>query len=101
PDQPVQVYDQLKGHSDYHRYVLPLLNLPEEDQVYLVSLANVLVFGSYGRYVDHQLQQTQPTAYKAKVKEIQEQAIPKHARIWNNYMDFIKSLVSPEARQSI
>ncbi|HEP1817047.1 ZmpA/ZmpB/ZmpC family metallo-endopeptidase [Streptococcus suis] len=101
PDQPVQVYDQLKGHSDYHRYVLPLLNLPEEDQVYLVSLANVLVFGSYGRYVDHQLQQTQPTAYKAKVKEIQEKAIPKHARIWNNYMDFIKSLVSPEARQSI
>ncbi|MEG3321621.1 ZmpA/ZmpB/ZmpC family metallo-endopeptidase [Streptococcus suis] len=101
PDQPVQVYDQLKGHSDYHRYVLPLLNLPEEDQVYLVSLANVLVFGNYGRYVDHQLQQTQPTAYKAKVKEIQEQAIPKHARIWNNYMDFIKSLVSPEARQSI
>ncbi|NQG97199.1 hypothetical protein HO675_03760 [Streptococcus suis] len=101
PDQPVQVYDQLKGHSDYHRYVLPLLNLPEEDQVYLVSLANVLVFGSYGRYVDHQLQQTQPTAYKAKVKAIQEQAIPKHARIWNNYMDFIKSLVSPEARQSI
>ncbi|HEL1961273.1 TPA: G5 domain-containing protein [Streptococcus suis] len=101
PDQPVQVYDQLKGHSDYHRYVLPLLNLPEEDQVYLVSMANVLVFGSYGRYVDHQLQQTQPTAYKAKVKEIQEQAIPKHARIWNNYMDFIKSLVSPEARQSI
>ncbi|HFU4469226.1 TPA: ZmpA/ZmpB/ZmpC family metallo-endopeptidase, partial [Streptococcus suis] len=101
PDQSVQVYDQLKGHSDYHRYVLPLLNLPEEDQVYLVSLANVMVFGSYGRYVDHQLQQTQPTAYKAKVKEIQEQAIPKHARIWNNYMDFIKSLVSPEARQSI
>ncbi|NQM50359.1 YSIRK-type signal peptide-containing protein [Streptococcus suis] len=101
PDQPVQVYDQLKGNRDYHRYVLPLLNLPEEDQVYLVSLANVLVFGSYGRYVDHQLQQTQPTAYKAKVKEIQEQAIPKHARIWNNYMDFIKSLVSPEARQSI
>ncbi|MGT2742293.1 ZmpA/ZmpB/ZmpC family metallo-endopeptidase [Streptococcus plurextorum] len=101
PDQSVQVYDQLKGHSDYHRYVLPLLNLPEEDQIYLVSLANVLVFGSYGRYVDHQLQKTQATAYQAKVKEIQEQAIPKHARIWNSYMEFIKSLVSPEARQSI
>ncbi|WP_192369346.1 ZmpA/ZmpB/ZmpC family metallo-endopeptidase [Streptococcus suis] len=101
PSKSVQVYEQIKGNSDYHRYILPLLNLPEEDQLYLVSLPNVLVFGSYGRYVDHQLQISQPELYLAKVKEIQEQRIPKHAQIWNRYMEFIKSLVSDAARQSI
>ncbi|HEM4413681.1 TPA: G5 domain-containing protein [Streptococcus suis] len=101
PEKSVQVYDQLKNHTDYHRYVLPLLNLPEEDQLYLVSLANVLVFGSYGRYVDHQLQTSQPDVYRSTVRDIQENRIPKHARIWNAYMEFIKSLVSDQARQAI
>ncbi|MBY5014070.1 G5 domain-containing protein [Streptococcus suis] len=101
PEKSVQVYDQLKNHADYHRYVLPLLNLPEEDQLYLVSLANVLVFGSYGRYVDHQLQTSQPDVYRSTVRDIQENRIPKHARIWNAYMEFIKSLVSDQARQAI
>ncbi|WP_272158440.1 ZmpA/ZmpB/ZmpC family metallo-endopeptidase [Streptococcus sp. HN38] len=101
PEKSVQVYNQLKNHSDYHRYVLPLLNLPEEDQLYLVSLANVLVFGSYGRYVNHQLQTSQPDVYRSTVRDIQENRIPKHARIWNAYMEFIKSLVSDQARQAI
>ncbi|HEM5038897.1 TPA: G5 domain-containing protein [Streptococcus suis] len=101
PEKSVQVYDQLKNHADYHRYVLPLLNLPEEDQLYLVSLANVLVFGSYGRYVNHQLQTSQPDVYRSTVRDIQENRIPKHARIWNAYMEFIKSLVSDQARQAI
>ncbi|WP_105152632.1 ZmpA/ZmpB/ZmpC family metallo-endopeptidase [Streptococcus suis] len=101
PEKSVQVYDQLKNHADYHRYVLPLLNLPEEDQLYLVSLANVLVFGSYGRYVDRQLQTSQPDVYRSTVRDIQENRIPKHARIWNAYMEFIKSLVSDHARQAI
>ncbi|MGQ7388170.1 ZmpA/ZmpB/ZmpC family metallo-endopeptidase [Streptococcus suis] len=101
PEKSVQVYNQLKNHADYHRYVLPLLNLPEEDQLYLVSLANVLVFGSYGRYVDHQLQTSQPDVYRSTVRDIQENRIPKHARIWNAYMEFIKSLVSDQARQAI
>ncbi len=101
PEKSVRVYDQLKNHADYHRYVLPLLNLPEEDQLYLVSLANVLVFGSYGRYVDHQLQTSQPDVYRSTVRDIQENRIPKHARIWNAYMEFIKSLVSDQARQAI
>ncbi|HEL1951565.1 TPA: G5 domain-containing protein [Streptococcus suis] len=101
PEKSVQVYDQLKNHADYHRYVLPLLNLPEEDQLYLVSLANVLVFGSYGRYVDHQLQTSQPDVYHSTVRDIQEKRIPEHARIWNTYMEFIKSLVSDQARQAI
>ncbi|HEM3165493.1 TPA: G5 domain-containing protein, partial [Streptococcus suis 92-1191] len=101
PEKSVQVYDQLKNHADYHRYVLPLLNLPEEDQLYLVSLANVLVFGSYGRYVNHQLQTSQPDVYHSTVRDIQEKRIPEHARIWNAYMEFIKSLVSDQARQAI
>ncbi|HEM5173381.1 TPA: G5 domain-containing protein [Streptococcus suis] len=101
PEKSVQVYDQLKNHADYHRYVLPLLNLPEEDQLYLVSLANVLVFGSYGRYVNHQLQTSQPDVYHSTVRDIQEKRIPEHARIWNTYMEFIKSLVSDQARQAI
>ncbi|NQI37016.1 YSIRK-type signal peptide-containing protein [Streptococcus suis] len=101
PEKSVQVYNQLKNHADYHRYVLPLLNLPEEDQLYLVSLANVLVFGSYGRYVNHKLQTSQPDVYRSTVRDIQENRIPKHARIWNAYMEFIKSLVSDQARQAI
>ncbi|HFU3984111.1 TPA: ZmpA/ZmpB/ZmpC family metallo-endopeptidase [Streptococcus suis] len=92
------VYDHLKRFDRYHKYLLPILTIPEENELTVVSTAHLLSFGGYGRYVDMNLAETQPQVFDAAVRRLKEQQIPKSAALWSQFVEFWKGVISESAR---
>ncbi|MBN4084664.1 ZmpA/ZmpB/ZmpC family metallo-endopeptidase [Mycoplasma sp. CSL10166] len=51
PDIDVSLYTKLKNKTNANKYILPLLNLTE-DNVYVISTIATMYFGGYGRTID-------------------------------------------------
>ncbi|MCU4706662.1 ZmpA/ZmpB/ZmpC family metallo-endopeptidase [Mycoplasma sp. CSL7503-lung] len=51
PDIDVSLYTKLKNKINANKYILPLLNLTE-DNVYVISTIATMYFGGYGRTID-------------------------------------------------
>ncbi|HEM6304587.1 TPA: G5 domain-containing protein [Streptococcus suis] len=92
------VYDHLKRFDRYHKYLLPILTIPEEYELTVISTAHLLSFGGYGRYVDMKLAETQPQVFDAAVRRLEEQQIPKSAALWSQFVEFWKGVISESAR---
>ncbi|HEL1619345.1 TPA: G5 domain-containing protein [Streptococcus suis] len=92
------VYDHLKRFDRYHKYLLPILTIPEENELTVISTAHLLSFGGYGRYVDMKLADTQPQVFDAAVRRLEEQQIPKSAALWSQFVEFWKGVISESAR---
>ncbi|HEM5055563.1 TPA: G5 domain-containing protein [Streptococcus suis] len=92
------VYDHLKRFDRYHKYLLPILTIPEENELTVISTAHLLSFGGYGRYVDMKLAETQPQVFDAAVRRLEEQQIPKSAALWSQFVEFWKGVISESAR---
>ncbi|HEM4284972.1 TPA: G5 domain-containing protein [Streptococcus suis] len=92
------VYDHLKRFDRYHKYLLPILTIPEENELTVISTAHLLSFGGYGRYVDMKLAETQPQVFEAAVRRLEEQQIPKSAALWSQFVEFWKGVISESVR---
>ncbi|HEM4282361.1 TPA: G5 domain-containing protein [Streptococcus suis] len=92
------VYDHLKRFDRYHKYLLPILTIPEENELTVISTAHLLSFGGYGRYVDMKLAETQPQVFDAAVRRLEEQQIPKSAALWSQFVEFWKGVISESVR---
>ncbi|NQH66371.1 YSIRK-type signal peptide-containing protein [Streptococcus suis] len=92
------VYDHIKRFERYHKYLLPILTIPEDNELTVISTANLLAFGGYGRYVDMNLAKTNPEAFKTAVKRIEEVQIPQSAALWSQFIEFWKGVISEQAK---
>ncbi|HEM5193511.1 TPA: YSIRK-type signal peptide-containing protein [Streptococcus suis] len=71
----------------YEKYYLPLLNIKEKDDIFVMSSMATVAFGGYGRYVDTALKKTNSEQYYQEVKTVQTSLIPKHGKRLGDFLD--------------
>ncbi|RRR49279.1 YSIRK-type signal peptide-containing protein [Streptococcus suis] len=81
------LYSHLGRIPRYEKYYLPLLNIKEKDDIFLMSSMATVAFGGYGRYVDTALKKTNPEQYYQAVKTVQTSLIPKHGKRLGDFLD--------------
>ncbi|MFM0772781.1 ZmpA/ZmpB/ZmpC family metallo-endopeptidase [Streptococcus suis] len=81
------LYSHLGRIPRYEKYYLPLLNIKEKDDIFVLSSMATVAFGGYGRYVDTALKKTDPDQYYQHVQSVQTNLIPKHAKRLGDFLD--------------
>ncbi|WP_029179859.1 YSIRK signal domain/LPXTG anchor domain surface protein [Streptococcus suis] len=81
------LYSHLGRIPRYEKYYLPLLNIKEKDDIFVMSSMATVAFGGYGRYVDTALKKTNPEQYYQEVKTVQTRLIPKHGKRLGDFLD--------------
>ncbi|WP_105158353.1 ZmpA/ZmpB/ZmpC family metallo-endopeptidase [Streptococcus suis] len=81
------LYSHLGRIPRYEKYYLPLLNIKEKDDIFVMSSMATVAFGGYGRYVDTALKKTNPEQYYQEVKTVQTSLIPKHGKRLGDFLD--------------
>ncbi|MCK4028870.1 ZmpA/ZmpB/ZmpC family metallo-endopeptidase [Streptococcus iners] len=81
------LYSHLGRIPRYEKYYLPLLNIKEKDDIFVMSSMATVAFGGYGRYVDTALKKTNPEQYYQTVKTVQTSRIPKHGKRLGDFLD--------------
>ncbi|HEM2792391.1 TPA: YSIRK-type signal peptide-containing protein [Streptococcus suis] len=81
------LYSHLRRIPRYEKYYLPLLNIKEKDDIFVMSSMATVAFGGYGRYVDTALKKTNPEQYYQAVKTVQTSLIPKHGKRLGDFLD--------------
>ncbi|HEM6240124.1 TPA: YSIRK-type signal peptide-containing protein [Streptococcus suis] len=81
------LYSHLGRIPRYEKYYLPLLNIKEKDDIFVMSSMATVAFGGYGRYVDTALKKTNPEQYFQAVKTVQTSLIPKHGKRLGDFLD--------------
>ncbi|HFU4376748.1 TPA: ZmpA/ZmpB/ZmpC family metallo-endopeptidase [Streptococcus suis] len=81
------LYSHLGRIPRYEKYYLPLLNIKEKDDIFVMSSMATVAFGGYGRYVDTALKKTNPEQYYQAVKTVQTGRIPKHGKRLGDFLD--------------
>ncbi|HEL1625201.1 TPA: YSIRK-type signal peptide-containing protein [Streptococcus suis] len=81
------LYGHLGRIPRYEKYYLPLLNIKEKDDIFVMSSMATVAFGGYGRYVDTALKKTNPEQYYQAVKTVQTSLIPKHGKRLGDFLD--------------
>ncbi|HEM5154491.1 TPA: YSIRK-type signal peptide-containing protein [Streptococcus suis] len=81
------LYSHLGRIPRYEKYYLPLLNIKEKDDIFVMSSMATVAFGGYGRYVDTTLKKTNPEQYYQAVKTVQTSLIPKHGKRLGDFLD--------------
>ncbi|HFI2449838.1 TPA: ZmpA/ZmpB/ZmpC family metallo-endopeptidase, partial [Streptococcus suis] len=83
----ISLYSHLGRIPRYEKYYLPLLNIKEKDDIFVMSSMATVAFGGYGRYVDTALKKTNPEQYYQAVKTVQTSLIPKHGKRLGDFLD--------------
>ncbi|HEM4129730.1 TPA: YSIRK-type signal peptide-containing protein [Streptococcus suis] len=81
------LYSHLGRIPRYEKYYLPLLNIKEKDDIFVMNSMATVAFGGYGRYVDTALKKTNPEQYYQAVKTVQTSLIPKHGKRLGDFLD--------------
>ncbi|MGU7900574.1 ZmpA/ZmpB/ZmpC family metallo-endopeptidase [Streptococcus suis] len=81
------LYSHLGRIPRYEKYYLPLLNIKEKDDIFVLSSMATVAFGGYGRYVDTALKKTNPDQYYQHVQSVQTGLIPKHGKRLGDFLD--------------
>ncbi|HEM6180872.1 TPA: YSIRK-type signal peptide-containing protein [Streptococcus suis] len=81
------LYSHLGRIPRYEKYYLPLLNIKEKDDIFVMSSMATVAFGGYGRYVDTALKKTNSEQYYQEVKTVQTSLIPKHGKRLGDFLD--------------
>ncbi|HEM5090458.1 TPA: YSIRK-type signal peptide-containing protein [Streptococcus suis] len=92
------LYSHLGRIPRYEKYYLPLLNIKEKDDVFVMSSMATVAFGGYGRYVDTALKKTNPEQYYQAVKTVQTSLIPKHGKRLGDFLDMWYQMVDSHLR---
>ncbi|MCT4469850.1 ZmpA/ZmpB/ZmpC family metallo-endopeptidase [Mycoplasma sp. HS2188] len=99
PDVDVSVYNRIKNKATANSYILPLLNL-SENNVYIISTLGTLFFGGYGRSIDEQLLINNKAEYENKKAEVNQLIIDKSIK-YRKFMELMYKIANPEGKQHL
>ncbi|MFU2163306.1 ZmpA/ZmpB/ZmpC family metallo-endopeptidase [Streptococcus pluranimalium] len=105
-DADVNLYRKLRdytfeGKKPYLKHILPLLNLTEEHQLYVLSSMTTLNFGLFDQYVKANLKKENPQQYAAEIEQVKSTLIPLRMKELGNFLDLWYRLSSSETREEL
>ncbi|MCT3383301.1 YSIRK-type signal peptide-containing protein [Lactobacillus johnsonii] len=85
PDLNLNIYHRLSTNKDLQEYILPLLNVKNDD-MYVVSALGIMIFGSYEPYIDVKYHRD-PVVYQEKVQAVHKE-LTRLSIAWRDHFDF-------------
>jgi len=85
PDLNLNIYHRLSTNKDLQEYILPLLNVKNDD-MYVVSALGMMIFGSYEPYIDVKYHKD-PVVYQEKVQAVHKE-LTRLSIAWRDHFDF-------------
>lgn len=85
PDLNLNIYHRLSTNKDLQEYILPLLNVKNDD-MYVVSALGMMIFGSYEPYIDMKYHKD-PVVYQEKVQAVHKE-LTRLSTAWRDHFDF-------------
>ncbi len=85
PDLNLNIYHRLSTNKDLQEYILPLLNVKNDD-MYVVSALGIMIFGSYEPYIDVKYHKD-PVVYQEKVQAVHKE-LTRLSIAWRDHFDF-------------
>ena len=85
PDLNLNIYHRLSTNKDLQEYILPLLNVKNDD-MYVVSALGMMIFGSYEPYIDVKYHKD-PVVYQEKVQAVHKE-LTRLSTAWRDHFDF-------------
>ncbi len=85
PDLNLNIYHRLSTNKDLQEYILPLLNVKNDD-MYVVSALGIMIFGSYEPYIDVKYHKD-PVVYQEKVQAVHKE-LTRLSTAWRDHFDF-------------
>ncbi|MCU4116983.1 hypothetical protein N8G13_00705 [Mycoplasma zalophi] len=94
----VSLYNRLKNKSTARSYILPLLNV-KEDNIYVISTFATIYFGGYGRNIDETIAKDSPE-YKTKLQETKNK-VKLFANKFKNFLELMYSVSNDEGKREM
>ncbi|QXL47290.1 ZmpA/ZmpB/ZmpC family metallo-endopeptidase [Lactobacillus johnsonii] len=85
PNLNLNIYHRLSTNKDLQEYILPLLNVKNDD-MYVVSALGMMIFGSYEPYIDVKYHKD-PVVYQEKVQAVHKE-LTRLSTAWRDHFDF-------------
>ena len=85
PNLNLNIYHRLSTNKDLQEYILPLLNVKNDD-MYVVSALGMMIFGSYEPYIDVKYHKD-PVVYQEKVQAVHKE-LTRLSIAWRDHFDF-------------
>ncbi|MBU4691084.1 ZmpA/ZmpB/ZmpC family metallo-endopeptidase [Mycoplasma zalophi] len=94
----VSLYNRLKNKSTARSYILPLLNV-KEDNIYVISTFATIYFGGYGRDIDETIAKDS-AEYKTKLQEAKNK-VKLFANKFKNFLELMYSVSNDEGKSEM
>ena len=98
PDLNLNIYHRLSTNKDLQEYILPLLNVKNDD-MYVVSALGMMIFGSYEPYIDVKYHKD-PVVYQEKVQAVHKE-LTRLSTAWRDHFDFWYRMANAEGKRHL
>ncbi|MDT9606550.1 ZmpA/ZmpB/ZmpC family metallo-endopeptidase [Lactobacillus johnsonii] len=98
PDLNLNIYHRLSTNKDLQEYILPLLNVKNDD-MYVVSALGMMIFGSYEPYIDVKYHKD-PVVYQEKVQAVHKE-LTWLSTAWRDHFDFWYRMANEEGKKRL
>ncbi|MGS0677527.1 ZmpA/ZmpB/ZmpC family metallo-endopeptidase [Lactobacillus johnsonii] len=98
PDLNLNIYHRLSTNKDLQEYILPLLNVKNDD-MYVVSALGMMIFGSYEPYIDVKYHKD-PVVYQEKVQAVHKE-LTRLSTAWRDHFDFWYRMANEEGKKRL
>ena len=98
PDLNLNIYHRLSTNKDLQEYILPLLNVKNDD-MYVVSALGMMIFGSYEPYIDVKYHKD-PVVYQEKVQAVHKE-LTRLSTAWRDHFDFWYRMVNEAGKKRL
>ena len=98
PDLNLNIYHRLSTNKDLQEYILPLLNVKNDD-MYVVSALGMMIFGSYEPYIDVKYHKN-PVVYQEKVQAVHKE-LTRLSTAWRDHFDFWYRMANAEGKKRL
>ncbi|WP_289687080.1 ZmpA/ZmpB/ZmpC family metallo-endopeptidase [Lactobacillus intestinalis] len=98
PDLNLNIYHRLSTNKDLQEYILPLLNVKNDD-MYVVSALGIMIFGSYEPYIDVKYHKD-PVVYQEKVQAVHKE-LTRLSTAWRDHFDFWYRMANAEGKRHL
>ncbi len=98
PDLNLNIYHRLSTNKDLQEYILPLLNIKNDD-MYVVSALGMMIFGSYEPYIDVKYHKD-PVVYQEKVQAVHKE-LTRLSIVWRDHFDFWYRMANEEGKKRL
>ena len=98
PNLNLNIYHRLSTNKDLQEYILPLLNVKNDD-MYVVSALGMMIFGSYEPYIDVKYHKD-PVVYQEKVQAVHKE-LTRLSTAWRDHFDFWYRMANEEGKKRL